>query len=61
MGETCLLEASLYRGKTIMLCGIVMIISLSLSGAVEDAKLRLALVNFCAERKGVGMLFLEIE
>ncbi len=50
--ETCLFEASLCTAvRLITLCWIVMIISLSLSGAVEDAKLRLVLVNFLRREK----------
>ncbi len=52
MEETCLFEASLCTAvRLITLCWIVMIISLSLSGAVEDAKLRLVLVNFLRREK----------
>ncbi len=59
--ETCLLEASLYRCKnyhvmrnshdhqsfTFWSCG--------------GCEIEICLVNFCAERKGVGMLFLKME
>lgn len=45
--------------RLVTLCGIVMIISVSLSGAVEDAKLRLVLVNFLRREKRCWNVVLE--